>query len=147
MKRMMQAQMVAEYVQMRMDENPAINLVVLGDLNAFQFTDGIVDVVGIIAGTHNPADALVAPEKDTLGHDLVYQVLRLPPEERYSYVYNGSYQVLDHILTTPALDAFVTDAQYGHGNAEALTTWFLDPEKGPMRTSDHDGFVIYIKPE
>lgn len=146
MKRMMQAQGVAEYVQMRVDENPAINLVVLGDLNGFQFSDGLVDVVNIIAGTHDPAEALVAPEEDTLEPDLVNQLFRLPPEERYSYVYNGSYQVLDHILTTAALDSFVTEAQFAHGNAEALTTWFYDLDKGPMRTSDHDGFAIFIQP-
>jgi predicted extracellular nuclease len=147
MKRMMQAEGVAAYVQAHMDENPDVNVVVLGDLNAFQFTDGLVDVVGILSGTHDPAEAVTAPEEDTLEPNLVNQIMRVPQETRYSYLYNGSYQVLDHILTTPALDGYVSHAQFAHGNAEALTTWFLDLEKGGMRTSDHDGFAIYVIPE
>ena len=27
----------------------------------------------------------------------------LPPEARYSYIYNGGAQVLDHVLVSPAL--------------------------------------------
>jgi uncharacterized protein len=146
-KRMMQAVGVAEYIQGRVDENPDINLVVLGDLNAFQFTDGLVDVVGIISGDFDPAEAMTAPAEDTLEPNLINQVMRVAEDDRYSYVFSSNSQVLDHILTTPALDAYVSDAQFSRGNSDALTIWYLDLDKGSMRISDHDGFVIYVRPE
>lgn len=140
-RRLMQAMMVAEYVQTRIDEN----LIVLGDMNAFQFTDGIVDVVGIIQGESGQAYRM--PEDDPLEPNLISLLERVPQDERYSFVYNGSYQVLDHILTSPAMDAYVTDAMFSRGNADAVTPWYLDETMGAARSADHDGFVIYIRPE
>lgn len=146
LRRMAQAEGIAAYIQSRMDENPDINLIVAGDLNGFQFTDGLVDVVNIIAGTHSRVDTLNAPQQDTLETDLVNQVMRVPAEDRYSYIWNSNLQVLDHILTTPNLDAWVTDAQFSRGNADAITT-LAETDDSALRSSDHDGFVIYLRPE
>ncbi|MFW5748881.1 MAG: endonuclease/exonuclease/phosphatase family protein [Chloroflexota bacterium] len=145
-RRELQAVRVAEFVGGLFEADPAAHVIVLGDLNAFPFTDGIVDVVGIISGTHDPEAALRAPARDTLEPDLINWVTRLPAEEQYSYNFNGSYQVLDHILTSPALEPYVTGAQFGRGNADVPEAWFLDPDVGALRASDHDGFVIYITP-
>ena len=144
-RRLLQATMVAEYVQQRQNSDPDINLVVLGDFNGFEFSDGLTDVVGIIAGTHDPAEARMAPETDLVEPNLVNQVLRVPADDRYSYIYNSTAQVLDHILTSPALDAFVVDAQFSRGNADGLPEWY-DADNGTLRSSDHDGFVIYVRP-
>ena len=146
-KRELQAIRVAEFVQSILDEDPEAHVIVLGDLNAFQFSDGVVDVVGIISGTHTPEEALRAPEQDTLEPNLTNQVLNVPEDDRYSYNYNGTYQVLDHILTSPGLDPYITDRQFGRSNADAPAQWHLNPDVGPARSSDHDGFVIYIQPE
>ena len=146
-KRLLQATVVANYVQGLLSADPDANVVVLGDLNAFQFSDGLVDVVGIIAGTHDPDEALLAPPQPLVQPALVSQVERVPQQERYSYIFNGAAQVLDHILTSPALDAYVTGAAYGRGNADGLLIWELDPDVGPLGTSDHDGMVITIAPE
>ncbi len=146
LKRLLQATMVAEYVQTLQNDNPNINLVVLGDLNAFQFTDGLVDVVGIIAGNHDYDGARTSPEFDYVEPDLVNQVLRLPADEQYSFIWNSNPQVLDHILTSQTLDALVTDIQYARGNADAPVAWF-DTADGALRSSDHDGLVLYIRPE
>lgn len=144
-RRLAQAVGIASFVQNLLDADPQANIVVLGDLNAFQFSDGLVDVVNIIAGTHNPDEALVAPEGDTLEPNLINQVMRVPEDDRYSYIFNSTLQVLDHILTSPALDAYVTDVQFSRGNADALRTWF-DVDNTALRTSDHDGLVMYIQP-
>lgn len=140
-RRLMQAIRVAEYVQTRIDDN----LIVLGDMNGFQFTDGIVDVVGVIQG--EGGEAYRMPESDPLEPNLISQLDRVPQDERYSYVYNSSYQVLDHALATPVMDGFITDAMFSRGNADALSPWHLDPTVGAARSSDHDGFVIYFRPE
>lgn len=145
-KRLLQATVVGNYVQSRLNADPDAHLVVLGDLNAFQFSDGLVDVVGIIAGTHDPAEALLSPPESLVQPALVNQVERVPAQERYSYVFNGAAQVLDHILTSPALDVYVTGAAYGRGNADGLLIWDLDPDVGALRASDHDGMVITIAP-
>lgn len=144
-KRMTQAAMIAGFVQRMIDENPEANIIVLGDMNAFQFSDGLVDVVGIISGTHNPDDGLIAPEEDLLEPNLINQVLRVSEDDRYSYIYNSTSQVLDHILTTSSLDAFVTDIQFSRGNADALYPWEYE-DNGALRSSDHDGLVVYINP-
>lgn len=144
-RRMYQAMMVAEYVQTLQQQNPDVHVAVLGDINAFQFSDGLVDVVGIITGTHDPAEAVMAPESDIVEPDLINQITRLPADEQYSYMFNGSFQILDHILTTQALDGYVTDAQYGRSNADALTI-YAEEDNGAIRSSDHDGLVVYIQP-
>lgn len=144
-KREAQAMMVADYVQAILDDDPEAKVIVLGDLNGFQFSDGLVDVVQIIQGTHNPDDALVAPERDMLDPNLINQLDRVPDNDRYSFIFNSTLQVLDHILTSPALDAYITDAQFSRGNADALyQNEILDT--GVLRAADHDGFVIYINP-
>ena len=144
-KRMLQAMMIAEYVQERLIDNPAVNLVVLGDFNAFQFSDGLVDVMGIITGTHNPSEAIMAPENDLVEPNLINQIMRLPVEERYSFIWNSNPQVLDHILTSPHLDQYVSDIQFGRGNADVPLTW--ETSTGAIRSSDHDGLVLYLKPQ
>ena len=144
-QRMEQAIMVANFVQALLDVDPDAHIVVLGDMNAFQFTDGLVDVVGIMTGTHNPAESRMSPEADTLEPNLINQVMRVPQDDRYSYIFNSTLQVLDHILTSPALDALVTDAQFSRGNADGFPYWHLE-DNGGLRVSDHDGFVIYINP-
>jgi predicted extracellular nuclease len=140
-RRLMQAVGIGEYVQAL--QAAGDNVIVLGDLNAFEFSDGIVDVVGIISG--DEGEALMMAEGDIVEPDLVNQVGNVPPDERFSFMFNGSYQVLDHILTSQTVAEVVTDAQFSRGNAEALYIW-EDEANGAMRSSDHDGFVIYLAP-
>src|SRR5262249_5448305 len=119
-QRLTQAIQIAEYVQQRQTENPDIKLAVLGGMKGFQFSGGLVDVVGIIRGDTTPDAALMAPAKDLVEPNLTEQMLRLPEEEHYSYIYNHNLQVLDHVLTTAALDSVIVDAQFSRGNSEGL---------------------------
>ncbi|MGH7451410.1 MAG: Ig-like domain-containing protein, partial [bacterium] len=98
-KRLEQAQSIAQKVQDLQTANPNVRLVVTGDFNAFQFTDGYVDAVGQIAGSFNPNDNLLSGP-DLVNPDLTKQVLSLPAEEQYSFIFDGSAQVLDHVLTS-----------------------------------------------
>lgn len=146
-RRLRQAEAIANYIQGLQTENPDMHIAVLGDFNAFQFSDGLVDVVGIIAGTTHSEDALVGGMTDLVEPDFINQVLNVPEDDRYSYVYNGSAQVLDHILTNVALDAYVSDVQFARGNSDSPDDWFMDAARGAMKSSDHDGLVLYILPE
>ncbi|NND45324.1 MAG: hypothetical protein HKN58_08370, partial [Xanthomonadales bacterium] len=146
-KRYEQAQYVAQQVQLLQDANPDINLVVAGDFNGFEFTDGYVDVTGHMKGSFTPSDNLICdtnPCTDHVDPDLLNQVLMIEPGERYSFIFRGNAQVLDHALTSEGLDELVRDYQYARGNADAAAEWINDPSN-PLRSSDHDGLVLFLK--
>ncbi len=90
------------------------NYVVLGDLNDFEFSD----TVEILQGLQML--------------DLYYL---LPPNERYSYVFDGNSQALDHILVSPALLFPLPEYDSVHVNAE------FTPQQ-----SDHDPQVARLRP-
>ena len=117
-KRLKQAQSIAQIVQDIQSEDSDNALVVIGDFNAFEFTDGFVDVVGEISGNVDPADNLLAGA-DIVNPDLMNQVLSLPGDERYSFIFRGNAQLLDHALTNQPLDLRVRGLQYARGNADA----------------------------
>ena len=92
-----QAQAVGDFVSELREADPSAYVLVLGDVNDFQFSE----TVGILgeAGLTTFVDAL-------------------PPTERYSYVFEGNSQVLDQILgTDPLLDRLV-EYDVVHVNAE-----------------------------
>ncbi len=139
-KRLEQAQSIAQKVQDLQTADLNVRLVVAGDFNAYQFTDGYVDAVGQIAGNFNPGDNLLSGP-DLVNPDLTNQVLSLPAEERYSFIFDGSAQVLDHVLTSQAVKP--TGLQYGRGNSDAAEN-LINDDSTPLRSSDHDGLVMYL---
>ncbi|MDX1498959.1 MAG: hypothetical protein R3176_03625, partial [Woeseiaceae bacterium] len=141
-KRLAQAQSVAALVQDLQTANPDIRLVVAGDINAFEFSDGYVDVLGQIRGDVDPAESLLSGP-DLVDPDLINQVLAVPPGERYSFVFGGSAQALDHALTSQALDGSVRGFTFGRGNADAAEI-LLEDATTPLGSSDHDGLVLYL---
>jgi predicted extracellular nuclease len=145
-KRLEQAQFVAQLVQDEQTADPDVALVVVGDFNAFEFTDGYVDVVGQIAGDFDAAENLVS-DLDLVDPNLTKRVLTLPAGERYSFIFGGNAQTLDHALTTVGLDPRVMGFEFGRGNADAAVDLINDgttPENLALRSSDHDGFVLYL---
>ncbi|WP_329424895.1 lamin tail domain-containing protein [Streptosporangium sp. NBC_01495] len=87
-------------------------VIVLGDLNDYQFSPTLQTIT----------------ENGTLLKTLIDT---LPVDQRYSYVFDGNSQVLDHILISPAIKGY----SYGvvHINAE-----FSD------QASDHDPQIVRI---
>ena len=141
-KRLAQAQSIAQIVQDLQTANPNVHLVVTGDFNAYQFTDGYVDPVGQITGSFDPSENVLSGD-DLVNPDLTNQVLNLPAGDQYSYSYQGSAQVLDHSLTSSALNQAVTGFAYGRGDADAAVNYLYD-DSTPLRSSDHDGLVLFI---
>lgn len=142
-KRLAQAQFVAQLVQDIQTDNPEVNLVITGDFNAYQFSDGYVDVIGQISGTSIEADNLLW-ELSPVSPPLTNQVDSLPAEQQYSFVFAGSAQVLDHSLTTTNLDKMISDFGFTRGNSDVPANLVTD-ESTAMRASDHDGLVLFIK--
>jgi len=128
--------------------SPDINLVVAGDFNAFEFTDAYVDVTGHMKGGFVAADNLVCDIDtndcdDLVDPNLINQVLMIPEGERYSFVFRGNAQVLDHALTSSGLDELVRGFIYGRGNADAAVD-LINDDSTPLRSSDHDGLVLFM---
>ena len=143
LKRLAQAQFVAEIVQEIQSEDSNVNLVVTGDFNAYQFTDGYVDVVGQIAGTSVEADNLVW-QPSPVYPKLTNQVEAISAQEQYSFVFGGSAQVLDHALTSSNLSNLVTGFEYARGNADSPAS-LVNNDESALRASDHDGLVVFIQ--
>ena len=109
-KRLEQALELANYVQSLQTAEPNRRIVLIGDFNAFQYSDGFVDSMGIITGHLDPNGAIQAGHADVVDPNLVDQLGSLPAAERYSFLFGGSAQVLDHTLTTPNLSTRISAA-------------------------------------
>ena len=143
-KRAAQAEYLAGLVQARLTARPDERLVLVGDFNAFQFSDGLVDVIGTIKGTPAPASEVVLASADLLDPDLVDLVEAVPAADRYSYVFDGNAQVLDHVLVSPGALASVSGIAFARGNADAPET-ARNLAASSSRISDHDAVVTYLR--
>lgn len=108
------AQTVNNFVKEVVADNPDENIVVLGDMNDFQFTDTL---------------------KILAGDELTNLVNKVALPNRYSYVYSGNSQVLDHMLVSNHL-ADKAEIDMIHVNAD-----FTDMHG---RASDHDPVLAQI---
>ncbi|MCM3636751.1 endonuclease [Sporosarcina luteola] len=108
------AQLVYNFISEIKTDNPDANIVSLGDFNDFQF-----------------ADALKIHE----GELMTNMINHVDKADRYSYVFQGNSQVLDHILVSNNL-ADQTEIDILHINAD-----FTDMAG---RASDHDPVMVQI---
>lgn len=121
-----QAAAVARAVQGLLDADPAAQVFVLGDLNDFYHGPTVTQVAeGVVPPLAQPFD-LVAPL------------------DRYTYIFNGATQVLDHVLLTPNLLPQTAAVEIVHVNADFAA-------QGPGRgsgyaTSDHDPVRLLLRP-
>ncbi len=145
-KRHEQAVSVADMVQSLQTSNANVNLVVCGDFNAFQFSDGYVDVLGQILGDPASANEALIPGVEIVEPNLSNLVLDLPEAEQYSFLNEGNAQVLDHMLISQHLQPATRGVQYARGNADAAVN-FENDYATILRASDHDAMVMYVQCE
>jgi predicted extracellular nuclease len=141
-KRHQQALRLSQFIQSLQAANPNLRLVVAGDFNAFQFTDGYVDVMGQVTGNPDPLGAMI-PATDEVNPDLTNRTLSAPAAGRYSFVFGGTAQTLDHVLTSQPLNPYVTGFEHSRGNSDA-PNGFGAVSTTPLRSSDHDGAVLFL---
>ncbi len=141
-KRHQQALRLSQFIQGLQTATPGIRLIAIGDFNAFEFTDGYVDVMGQVTGNPDPAGAMI-PATDEVNPDLTNQTFSETPDQRYSFVFDGSAQALDHGVTSQGLAAFMRGAEHSRGNADAPFAFDDDPST-PLRSADHDGLVLFV---
>lgn len=148
-KRAAQAESLAMLIQQL--QSAGERVVVAGDFNAFEFNDGFVDVIGTIAGKPAPASQVVVPTRDLVDPDLLNLDDLLPAAERYSYVFDGNAEALDHILVSASLRAAVGGIRFDHARINADMSEAL---RFPLctaacpfslsRLSDHDPGIAYF---
>ena len=128
-RRVMEAQWNAHLVDQILAADPDAYVVVLGDLNDY----------------YDSAPLRALTDGDSPGGQLVNVLGALPPEERYSYIFQGVSQLLDHILVTPALAARQVRVNVLHINADYPPPDPANPS--PRHCSDHDPPVAVFEME
>jgi predicted extracellular nuclease len=139
-------------------DTAGVPLVLVGDYNAFEVTDGYADVVGLITGHYDDDEneyQLSGP--NIVDPPLQNLVLDVPLDDRYSYTYTedlgdtlaetprnvGSVQVLDHGMVNEAALTWCGGLHYGRGNADAPVE-LRNTGTGAVGSSDHDGLVVRL---
>ncbi|MEZ5422867.1 MAG: hypothetical protein R2682_07205 [Pyrinomonadaceae bacterium] len=143
LKKRLQAEFLAKLVSARQKADPNERIILLGDFNAYQFSDGIVDVIGTIKGTPAAKDAVLNPSEDLVNPDLVNLVDLITQTQRYSYNYDGNGQVLDHMIVTANFVPYVGGFGYARVNADFPESYRSDATS-PERYSDHDAAIGYF---
>lgn len=135
-----------------------VPLVLVGDYNTFEYTDGYVDVIGLIMGTYDDDEneyQLAGP--NLVDPPLLNLVEDVPLEERYSYTFResfgpligedprqlGNVQVLDHGLVNVAALPWCGGLVFGRGNADAPAE-LRNTGTGAVGSTDHDGYVVRL---
>jgi predicted extracellular nuclease len=120
LQRTAQAQIVHDFVQQILAIDRKADVVVLGDLNDYQFSPSLTQ---LRTGTG-----------DGTGKSILTDLIStLPLNQQYTYDYEGISQVLDHILVTSGVSRPVY--QVVHVNSEFAN-----------QTSDHDPQEVQFKP-
>ncbi|MBA3634470.1 MAG: hypothetical protein H0W58_16935 [Acidobacteria bacterium] len=143
LKRQMQAEFLARVVNERQKLNADERIVLLGDFNAFQFNDGIGDIIGVIKGTPAPKDQVLTASEDLVNPDLTALVDLIKPDQKYSYSFDGNAQVLDHMIVTQAMRKHLAAFGFARFNADFPETYRNDANR-VERFSDHDAAIGYF---
>jgi uncharacterized protein len=142
-KRAAQAEFLARLIQEHQAAGEQV--VSVGDYNATQFSDGYVDVMGTIEGTPAPADTVILATTPGLVNPTPTNLFEFAPVlQRYSYVFDGNAQELDHIVIAGDLVLRVNGLYYARTNADFPESYRGDPTR-PERYSDHDVAVAYLQ--
>ena len=108
------ANVVNDFIEEIVSENPGANIVSVGDFNDFQFSETL---------------------KIHEGEHMTNMINTVDKADRYTYLFQGNSQVLDHILVSNHL-ADTTKTDILHINAD-----FTDMAG---RASDHDPVLVQI---
>lgn len=142
-KRRAQAEFLADLIQTRQAANPQERIAALGDFNAFAVNDGYVDLMNTIKGTPTPSSQVVLASSDLVNPDLVSLEDSVAAADRYSYVFDGNTQSLDHIVVNAPLNA-----RFARFAAARVNADFPESDRNnaniPNRLSDHDPEVGYF---
>ena len=148
-KRKKQAESLADLLNDLQTANPGVPVISVGDYNAYEFNSGYDDPVSVIKGNPTPDDQIVVDQSpDLVAPDLINLIDALPAADRYSFIFEGTPQALDHHLVNAAARARNTRTAIARVNADfpenPAATYASNPAT-PERNSDHDPVVSYYR--
>ncbi|HEX7314874.1 MAG TPA: hypothetical protein VF297_13185 [Pyrinomonadaceae bacterium] len=148
-KRKKQAESVADLLNDLQTANPGVPVISVGDYNAFEFNSGYDDPISVIKGTPTADDQIVVDQSPDLVDPNFFNLIEtLPVLDRYSFVFEGTPQALDHHLVNAAARARNTRTMIARVNAdfpEAPAATYASNVATPARNSDHDPVVSYYR--
>jgi predicted extracellular nuclease len=145
-KRTAQAEATAQLLQSLQVDNPGVPVVSIGDYNAYQFNDGYTDPMAILTGTPTIDEEIVVDQSpDYVEPNFINLTDTLPAGERYSFIFGGTPQALDHMLLNTVADSLVTGYAVARNNADFPGgPLYANDVTRPERNSDHDMPVAYF---
>ncbi len=137
---------LAGLLQSLQTDYPTRPVISIGDYNAYQFNDGYTDPISVITGMPTPDDQIVVDESpDVVSPNFVNFTGSLAAEERYSFIFEGTPQALDHVLLNTVANSIARDYAIARNNADFPEgPLFENDATRPERNSDHDMPVAYF---
>jgi len=148
-KRKVQGEFLANLLQELQTNNPNVPVLSIGDYNAYQFNDGYTDPIATAKGTPTADDQIVVDASpDLVSPDFINLTDTLPADQRYSFIFEGTPQAIDHMLLNTVAASLVQRYHIARNNAdfpEVPGSLFLNDTTRPERNSDHDMPIVYLK--
>jgi hypothetical protein len=148
-KRKAQAEFLASLLQQLQTDNPGLPVISIGDYNAYQFNDGYTDPISVIKGTPTADDQMVVDASpDVVTPDFINLTDSLPADQRYSFIFEGTPQAIDHHIINTVAASYLQRYQIARNNTdfpEVPGSLFANDATRPERNSDHDMPVSYYK--
>ena len=165
LKRFTQGKSIATRVQEEQNAQPNRPLLVIGDFNDYQFSDGLVHLSGLIEGRYDDSKNVLHLDGPNIVNPPLWDaVYSLPANEQYSFLYTEQFgeilgytspssfdkgrdvpimQVLDHAMLNDAARTWFVDFEFGRADLDAA-----DADENASTTavgvSDHDGLVVRL---
>ncbi|MGI4854911.1 MAG: choice-of-anchor D domain-containing protein [Janthinobacterium lividum] len=127
------------------------NVVVAGNFNGYEFSDGSVDVLGVIRGMPAAASAVTLYQPSSTTGALTDFTTQVPANSRYNIIERGNAAALEHILVSstvvdaesaPAsLASYVNLVTQPHFSTDYSAVSANDPNT-PAGLTPHDGFLV-----
>lgn len=146
-KRKVQGEFLATLLQGLQTDNPGVPVLSIGDYNAYQFNDGYTDPIATVKGIPTADDQIVVDASpDLVSPDFINLTDTLPADQRYSFIFEGTPQALDHMLLNTVAAALVQRYHIARNNSDFPEgALFAGDASRPERNSDHDMPVVYLK--
>src|SRR6185503_16399133 len=146
-KRKAQGEFLANLLQSLQTDNPAVPVLSIGDYNAYQFNDGYTDPIATVKGTPTADEEMVVDASpDVVNPNFTNLTDTLPADQRYSFIFEGTPQAIDHFIINTAASAILQRYHIARNNTDFPEgPLFANDATRPERNSDHDMPVGYFK--
>jgi uncharacterized protein len=139
-RRAVQATFLKNDIRLQQQINPTERIVVLGDFNAFDFSDGYVDVMGTLKGNPAPANQVLTPTtSDLLVPFVSSSEIFADAAELYSSLVAGTARTLEHILVSQPIIAGASSIRvdFARINADFAASRYGNANS-PVRVGERD---------